>query len=458
MSKSFTNGLFIFRRDFRTVDNIGLYQLNTVCKNIYAVFIFTPEQITNTNSFKSDNAVQFMIESLEDLSLQIGKQGGKLHTFYGKNEKIILDCIRAFQIDVVCFNVDYTPYAIQRDENIEKLCERMKVKLMCCHDYYLHQPGTILTSAGKPYQKFTPYYESALKQKITPVSAQRKVHFVSSRDHIANTISLREAMDRFTVINPNILVRGGREPAINKLKTALKMQKHYSTNHNVVSKPTSELSAYIKFGCLSIREVYTAFKTNHDFVRQLIWRDFYANLLYSFPYVLGNAMKPNYRKIKWHFKSSWFKAWCNGKTGFPIVDAGMRQLNETGYLHNRARLIVASFLVKTLLISWEHGEKYFAKMLTDYDPASNNGNWQWIASTGADSQPYFRIFNPTEQGKTVDPDCEYIKKWVPELKELEASAIHNWEVEWKDHKTYMKPICDYKVQKEIAMKMYSSIF
>jgi deoxyribodipyrimidine photo-lyase len=174
-------------------------------------------------------------------------------------------------------------------------------------------------------------------------------------------------------------------------------------------------------------------------------------------------MKPNYNRIRWHHNSAWFKAWCDGNTGFPIVDAGMRQLNSTGYMHNRSRLIVASFLVKTLLISWERGEQYFASKLTDYDPASNNGNWQWIAGTGADSQPYFRIFNPTEQGKKVDPNCEYIKKWIPELREVDPKTIHIWQDNWREHKEpknikYPQPICDYKKQKELALDMYSSVF
>jgi deoxyribodipyrimidine photo-lyase len=171
-------------------------------------------------------------------------------------------------------------------------------------------------------------------------------------------------------------------------------------------------------------------------------------------------MKPSYNHIKWHHNKTWFKAWCDGQTGYPIVDAGMRQLKETGYMHNRARLITASFLVKTLLISWEYGEKYFATLLTDYDPASNNGNWQWISGMGADSQPYFRIFNPMEQGKRVDADCEYIKRWVPELKDVESIEIHKWDIVYREHKNtgYPAPICDYKKQKELALNMYSSVF
>ena len=460
MSSKFENGLFIFRRDFRIIDNNGLNELNSKCKNIFTIFIFTPEQVTGANKFKSDNSVQFMIESLEDLSAIISKNGGKLYTFYGDNEKIIAECINEFNIDIVCFNIDYTPYAIQRDKKIIQLCEKMKTYVMYEHDYYLHEPGSILNGTNEPYKKFTPYYHTAIRQKIQPPVGLRKINFSKKQTPMSSSIYLQQAMSKFTKHNPNILVHGGRQNAMKTLSSALKTQKHYSTTHNEVWKPTSQLSAYIKFGCLSIREVYHVFKKNHDFVRQLIWRDFYANILFSFPYVLGHSMKSNYNKIRWHHNTSWFKAWCNGETGYPIVDAGMRQLNTTGYMHNRSRLIVASFLVKTLLIDWREGEKYFAQKLVDYDVASNNGNWQWIASTGADSQPFFRIFNPTEQGKTVDPNCEYIKKWIPELNDVEPNIIHNWETEWKENKhlKYPKPICDYKIQKEKALKIYSNIF
>jgi len=466
MSEKFENGLFIFRRDFRIVDNNGLNLLSEHCKNIYTIFIFTPEQVTGANQFKSNNAVQFMIESLEDLESQISNKGGKLYTFYGHNEKIVSQCIKDFNINVVCFNLDYSPYAVKRDKDIIQLCEKMKTYVLYDHDYYLHEPGSILNGSDTPYQKFTPYYNAALKKKIQPPQHANtsKLHLSYVKKPISNKISLNEAMTRFTKQNPNILVHGGRQNALKQLTIANKTQIHYPKTRDQVAKSTSELSAYIKFGCVSIREVYHALKSKRELIRQLIWRDFYANILYSFPYVLGHTMKKNYNKIHWHHNSNWFEAWREGMTGFPIVDAGMRQLNQTGYMHNRARLITASFLVKTLLISWEHGEKYFAKNLTDYDPASNNGNWQWIASTGADSQPYFRIFNPWEQAKSVDPKAEYIKKWIPELKDVSVEDIMNWgdnevssQEKYKGIK-YPKPIVDYSKQKTLALKMYSSVF
>ena len=453
---TYENGLFIFRRDFRVIDNIGLNLANGLCKRIYPIFIFTPEQITGANKFKSDNAVQFMIESLQDLSSQINKMGGHLMCFYGHNETIVSYLIKTLDINLVCFNADYSPYAIQRELGIIKICDKMGVQVEYGHDYYLHPPGTIVNGSGDTYQKFTPFYQTSMKKKVEAPASLRKIHFSTTNKHLQNSISLTTALNKFTKINPNILIHGGRTEAIKQMRVASKNIKNYSKTHDELSKPTSQLSAYIKFGCVSIREVYKVFRSKHDFIRQLFWRDFYANILYSFPQVYGHALKPKYNKIKWHYNASWFKKWCDGETGFPIVDAGMRQLNTTGYMHNRARLIVASFLIKTLLIDWQEGEKYFATKLTDYDPASNNGNWQWTSSSGADSQPFFRIFNPWNQQEEHDNSCEYIKKWVPELTELEPKIIHNWETEYVNYKNikYPKPICDYAEQKEKCLKMY----
>ncbi len=456
MSK-FENGLFIFRRDLRIVDNKGLLLANETCKNVYPIFIFTPEQVGNGNKFKSDNSVQFMIESLEDLASQISKQDGKLLTFYGKNNKVISDCIDALKIDYICFNRDITPYAKERDAEIAELCIKKGVLCDTADDYYLHDMDAILNGSGEGYQKFTPYYNLAKSKKVDTPEKIKKIHFKNGANfNIPNKISLVNAMSKFTHTNPNILVNGGRTNAIKQIKISTKNIKNYPKTHDDLTKPTSQLSAYIKFGCLSIREIYKIFHSKTAFIRQLYWRDFYAQVLYHFPQVIGHAMKPKYNKIHWNNNQRWFDAWCKGQTGVPIVDAGMRQMNTTGYMHNRARLIVSSYLVKTLLIDWKKGEKYFAEKLVDYDVASNNGNWQWTAGSGADSQPWFRIFNPWRQQEEHDPDCEYIKTWVQELKEVPVEAIHNWNedyIKYKDTK-YPKPIVNYEEQKDKAIKMY----
>ena len=458
MSSKFENGLFIFRRDLRLIDNNGLNLLNSKCKNIYTIFIFTPEQVGNANKYKSDNAVQFMVESLQDLASNISKMGGQLYTFYGHNDAVIANCIKAWNIDVVCFNLDITPYARERDFKIAQLCEKMETQLMYEHDYYLCEPGTVVTGGGTPYLKFTPYYEKAKKLKVESPAGPRKLHLSKSSAQIPNKITLEQAMKKFVgKENADILVHGGRQEAIKQMRIAAKNIAHYAQTRNDLAKPTSQLSAFIKFGCVSIREVYKAFRSKRDFIRQLFWRNFYAGVLYAFPRVLGHSLKPKYDKIKWHHNERWFEAWKKGETGFPAVDSGMRQLNATGYMQNRARLIVASFLVKTLLIDWREGEKYFATKLTDYDVASNNGNWGWTSSGGADAQQYTRIFNPWIQGEEHDEDCIYIKKWIPELASLEPKIIHNWETEWENYKNikYPKPICDYSEQKKLALSMYA---
>jgi deoxyribodipyrimidine photo-lyase len=455
----FKKGLFVFRRDFRITDNRGLYRANEVCESIVPIFIFTPEQVGKGNHYKSNNAIQFMIDSLSDLQQQIHKQKGELLCLYGENTTVVADLIHSLSIDYVAFNKDYSPYAVERDDKLVELCKKRGVVCEMVEDYYLHEPGSVLSGSKEPYQKFTPFYNACRSKKIESPMALRNVKFIKTT-YNKRKISLDRATTAFTQKNPEILVRGGRAQAILSLTRAKKNMKHYTPTHNSLEKKTTELSAYIKFGCLSIREVQQAFKSNTNLVRQLIWRDFFAHILYFFPHVLGKAMRPNYNKIKWHHSAKLFHAWKTGTTGFPVVDAGMRQLNTTGYMHNRARLIVASFFVKTLLLDWRLGEKYFANQLTDYDPASNNGNWQWIMGGGADSQPYFRIFNPWQQSNNYDPHAIYIKTWIPELKDVDEKDIHQWDTEYVKYKAihYPKPIVDYTKQKQIALKMYRDVF
>ena len=457
MTDKFENGLFIFRRDLRIIDNNGLNLLNEKCKNVFTIFIFTPEQVGSGNKYKSDNSVQFMIESLQDLASQISKAGGHLYTFYGHNDSVVADCIKAWDINLVCFNLDITPYAKERDAKIIKLCERMKCYVMYDYDYYLCEPGSVLNGLGNLYVKFTPYYDKAKKIKVEKPAGKRHLSLKKSDAHIPNKISLDEAMKKFVGNeNPDILVHGGRENAIKQLRIAAKNIKHYEKSRDELSKPTSQLSSYIKFGNISIREVYYAFKNNHAFIRQLYWRDFYSGVLYSFPHVLGHALKPKYDKIKWRHNERWFDAWCKGITGIPIVDASQRQLLQTGWTHNRGRMISSSILIKILLIDWRKGEQFYAQHLVDYDVASNNSGWQFSSGSGADSQPYFRYFNPYTQSKDHDPKCEYIKKWIPELRDVPNEDIHNWDTAWENHKDikYPKPIVDYKEQREKSIKMY----
>jgi deoxyribodipyrimidine photo-lyase len=458
MSQKMENGLFIFRRDLRIVDNNGLNFLSTLCNNIYTIFIFTPEQVGSGNKYKSNNAVQFMIESLADLASEIGREGGKLHTFYGDNENVIADCIKAWDINVVAFNLDITPYSRIRDDKIVKMCQRMKVFISYTPDYYLCEPGEVLNASGDSYVKFTPYYERARKLKVEKPASRRKLHFKSSEAHIPNKITLDLAMKKFVgKENPDILVHGGRTEALKVLRTAIKTQSHYANTHNDLDKQTSHLSSYINFGNISIREVYHEFRHNTEFIRQLYWGSFYANVLYNHPQIIHQSLKPKYDNIKWNHNESWFKKWCEAKTNFPIIDACMRELNTTGYLHGRGRLIVSSFLVKTMLINYKKGEKYFANKLTDYNITNNLNNWCWITGNTPTSQEYFKIFNPWSQSSEHDPEAIYIKKWLPQLKYVPAKAIHTWFKEWENYKDtgYGKPILDYEEQREKALDMYA---
>lgn len=456
MSHKIENGLFIFRRDLRIVDNNGLNYLAELCKNIYTIFIFTPEQVGSGNKYKSDNAVQFMIESLEDLDADIRSKGGRLLTFYGHNEKIVRDCIRALDIGIVAFNLDITPYARERDDGIVKLCQRMQVFVTYDHDYYLCNPGEVLNGSNEAYQKFTPYYMAAKGKKVEK-TVTKKLHFKSSEAHIPNKITLDLAMKKFVgKENSDILVHGGRTEAIKVLRNATRTQKHYAKTHNDLDKQTSHLSAYINFGNVSIREVYYAFKSNTEFIRQLYWGSFYANVLYNYPHIIHKSLRQKYDNIKWSHNEGWFKKWCEAKTNFPVIDSCMTELNTTGYLHGRGRLIVASFLVKTMRINYKKGEKYFANKLTDYNITNNLNNWMWVTGNGASSQEYFKIFNVWTQSEEHDPDAVYIKKWLPKLKDVPAKAIHNWFKEWENYKDtgYGKPILDYEEERDKTLSMY----
>ncbi len=419
--------IFIFRRDLRTVDNRALSTLikETKAHNIFPVFIFNPEQIwAKNNSYFSNNAVQFMIESLRDLEKDIG-----INYYEGDDIQVLNDLHKKYKIGTIAFNKDYTPYAIRRDKKIADWCEQHGINLVMEEDYTLFKMGSILNGSGKPYQIFSAFYRSCLKHNVVRPLKQNDI-----RSSVVRDVKDFDK-DRYYEHNPNIAVNGGRAEGLKRLKLKAKFKNYDKTRDYPALDSTTKLSAYIKFGCVSIREVYYAFKKNRGLVRELIWREFYATILYHFPHILGQSFKSKYNDIRWSGNREWFALWCEGNTGFPLVDAGMKQLNETGWMHNRVRMIVAMFLTKDLLIDWRWGEKYFATKLVDYDPASNNGGWQWSAGTGTDAQPYFRIFNPDLQIKKYDKDYEYIQRWNPQ---------------WRD----IKPIVDHKKRSKVAIMAF----
>jgi len=455
-------GLFIFHRDFRISDNVALNNAGFVCNKLYTCFIFTPEQVTN-NKYKSDNSVQFMIESLNDLAVDIKKNSGELLCFYGTQTIILKHLIEELKITHLFFNDDYSPYAIHRDNEAKQLCNKLQIECQTYPDYYLYEPGTVLVESSKnAYKKYTPFYNAVLNNRVSKPINVTSFPFSTSSKKLKYKITLRDAMKQFVKVNDNILVHGGRIYAQEKLENALLKQRDYESTRDFFTTKTTHLSAYIKFGCVSIREVYHAFKKkfglNHGLIRELIWREFFAHVLYCYPEVVGKSYQTKFRSLNWSQSKVNIEKWKTGMTGFPLVDACMREMNTTGYMHNRGRMTTASFLIKTLLIDWRVGEQYFAQQLTDYDIASNNGNWQGISGTGVDMKPYFRDMNPWIQSYKFDINAEYIKKWVPELEKVDASDIHNWNETYNNTKykdvNYPKPIVDYSKQKEKMLEMY----
>jgi len=374
-----------------------------------------------------------MLESLQDLQQQCLAEGCELKLYDGVPEQVVARLQQEHAIDAVFFNRDYSPFSRQRDNDIKAYCEQNGLGFHCIADALLIEPEQALKSDGSAYQVFTAFYNNARQQPVVEPNQLVKGRWLNpaqtmGQDRVAELINQQGSE-----------LPGGRTAALKRLEQLTSCRNYSQQRDFPVLAATSDLSAYLKFGCCSVREAYYAVAAQlgmeHGLLRQFYWRDFFTHIAFHFPQVFGHAFHPRYDAIAWRNDRAEFQAWADGRTGFPIVDAGMRQLKQTGCMHNRVRMIVASFLVKDLHISWRWGERYFAQHLLDYDPCVNNGNWQWAASTGCDAQPYFRIFNPWLQQKKFDADCGYIKKWLPELNAYSPAIIHNW---------YKKPlVCDY---------------
>lgn len=458
--KQFKKSLFIFRRDLRLDDNTALCAAAQQSEQVIPCFIFDPRQVEKANKYRSLNAMQFMIESLRDLEEQLAKRDAKLYLFYGKAEGVVKKIIAQEKIDALFCNKDYTPFSINRDEEIEHACIKEHVAFNAFHDSLLIYPEEVTTADGTPYSIFTAFYKNAAKK--------HKLKCVLKIDNscwYTKPIALEEPKSIYKQVlpinNKNIAAHGGRAQALKILRN-LKQFKTYASTHDYPAIDTTLLSAHHKFGTVSTRETHLAITErlglHHPINRQLFWRDFFTYVAYHSPFVFGSAFKEKYNNLPWENDKKKFNAWCEGKTGFPIVDAGMRQLNKTGFMHNRVRMIVGSFLVKDLHIDWQWGEKYFAQQLIDYDPAINNGNWQWVASTGCDAQPYFRIFNPWLQQKKFDPDCTYIKTWVPELRTMDPKNIHTWFKETSPRrKNYPRPLVEHELEANAAKAAYKNV-
>ena len=439
--------LFVFRRDLRLEDNTALIQALSDSDQVIPCFILDPRQL-ESNEYRSLNAIQFMFESLRELNSELLENDSLLYLFKGKSEQVISQLLT--HVDAVYLNRDYTPFSIKRDNSIKNLCLKSGKKFVLCDDLLLHRPENVSTKTGGTYQVFTPFYKNVIQKEIPiPISNTHSNYSKIDLDNLPiNTLKTNN--------NEDIFVRGGRKNAIHILNDVTQF-KNYSDERNYPSPScTTGLSVHNKFGTISVREFYHAIKNqfgkDHTLITQLIWRDFYTHIAFHHPYVFGNNFRKKYDQIQWSTNTGHFEKWCTGLTGFPIVDAGMRQLNTTGWMHNRIRMVVSSFLTKSLRINWQWGEKYFAQNLIDYDPCVNNGSWQWAASTGCDAQPYFRIFNPWRQQERFDKECKYIKEWIPELRDHSSKEIHNW----NGCSTYPGPIIDHKSEARRTLELFKS--
>jgi deoxyribodipyrimidine photo-lyase len=400
--------LFWFRRDLRLQDNAGLYYALRENKNVLPLFIFD-KNILDRLEDKADRRVDFIHQALTNIHEELVKLDSALTVFYSTPEEAFKKLIKEHTIKNVYTNHDYEPYAKERDEKIKQLLEKNNIEFKTYKDQCVFEKDEVIKDDGKPYTVFTPY-ANKWKKKLTPFYYK--------------AYPTKKYFKNFAKLNPEEI------PTLKKIgftKTDIVLNKKANVNNLLLQKykqqrdfpaieGTSKLSIYLRFGVISIRSlVQQSLLQSETWLNELIWRDFYMMILDHFPHAAFSSFKKQYDNIPWKNDKTQFKKWCEGKTGFPIVDAGMRELNATGFMHNRVRMIVSSFLIKDLLIDWRWGEAYFAQKLNDFDLSANNGGWQWAASSGCDAAPYFRVFNPTEQQKKFDPKFEYIKKWIPEF-------------------------------------------
>jgi deoxyribodipyrimidine photo-lyase len=421
--------IFWFRRDLRLEDNAGFFHALSAEKDVLPVFIFDSDILNELP--KKDVRVTFIHQQLELIQAELKKINKSLAVFHGKPEEIFTQLISENTIDTVYTNHDYEPYGRKRDKELNQLFGDKKVAFKTSKDQVIFEKSEVTKDDGKPYVVYTPYsnkWMAHFKEITLPhYESEKKLNKIV--DHKYPFLSLSEI---------------GFEESEIKIKpydVSKSLLELYEERRNFPAiDKTSYLGIYLRFGAVSIRKMVekTTKIDNKTFLKELIWREFFMQILWHFPKTAKNSFKEKYDAIHWQNDEDLFQKWCDGKTGYPFVDAGMRELNKTGHMHNRVRMITASFLCKHLLIDWRWGETYFAQHLIDYEQASNVGNWQWSAGSGVDAAPYFRIFNPSEQIKKFDKDLKYIKKWIPEL---ETSR-------------YPEPIVDHKEARERCLKVY----
>lgn len=422
--------IFWHRRDLRLVDNAGLFYALDSESPVLPIFIFDKNILDNLED-KDDARVTFIHDRLSALNAHYQQLGSGLRVFFGTPEEAFADLRTSYDLSAVYTNRDYEPYAKSRDQRIENLLKETGIHFYSFKDQVLFEQGEILTDQGEPYKVFTPYKNKWLA----------KFKFVGVQEY-PSANKLDNLYPHNSLHIPSLQEMGFERSSISFPGTDLPddmLSKYAEKRDYPAQNATSRLGVHLRFGTVSIRScLKKAAQKSEVWLNELIWREFYMMILGHFPHVVDRAFKSKYDQIPWLNDEEQFQRWCDGKTGYPIVDAGMRELNATGYMHNRVRMVVASFLTKHLLIDWRWGEQYFAKKLLDFELASNNGGWQWAAGTGTDAQPYFRVFNPYSQQEKFDKALVYIKKWVPEL---ETSR-------------YPKPIVDHKYARVRAIDTY----
>ncbi|MDQ3110090.1 MAG: DNA photolyase family protein [Bacteroidota bacterium] len=421
--------IFWFRRDLRLEDNAGFYHALKQGKPVLPLFIFDADILDRLED-KTDRRVNFIHQQIEELNAQLKKQGSGMLVKHGSPLEIWKKLTKEYSISAVYTNNDYEPYARKRDKEVRELLKEDGIGFFKAKDQVIFERNEVVKDDGKPYTVFTPY-KNKWRAKLEPFHYKP----YPSEKYFKN-----------------LFLFSGNVPSLEKIgflrsnysfpakKVSDELISAYKETRDIPSiDATSHLSIHLRFGTVSIRKLFAqALTISETWTNELIWREFYQQILWHFPHVAEKTFKPQFERIPWRNDENDFQKWCEGKTGYPLVDAGMRELNATGFMHNRVRMVTAGFLTKHLLIDYRWGETYFAVRLLDYDLASNNGGWQWAAGTGTDAAPYFRIFNPAEQQKKFDPDFLYIKKWVPEF----GTA------------NYPEPMVDHKFARERCLTVY----
>ena len=471
--QKYNKSLVWFRRDLRDYDHAALYHALKDSKQVFCLFIFDTD-ILNQLQDKADRRVEFIWESLRELKAALQKNGGDLIVEYGVAKEIVIKQAQQLAIEAVFSNRDYEPTAVDRDADVAKKLAKLNIEFHQFKDQVLFEKDEVLTQQGKPYGVFTPYKNAHLKKlddyflQAYPVD-QYIQHLAKYQ---ADAMPSLSDMGFKPTNLSQMKLPTGMSGALQLFEDFKERISHYQDARNFPAvKGPSYLSVHLRFGTISIRHLartakHTGGAGAETWLNELIWRDFYFQILHHHPQVAeGQAYKAEFNALPFPNNQTIFQAWCDGETGYPLVDAAMRQLNQTGYMHNRLRMVVASFLVKDLLIDWRWGERYFAEKLIDFDFSANNGGWQWAASTGCDAQPWFRIFNPITQSEKFDGAGKFIRKYVPELAACDDKEIHApWLIpslrqemlNIKIGKTYPCPVVDHATQRNFALSLYKN--